>query len=52
MVSITDVAKVLQRAEMFARVEEELSKYISELRLGRPADSDAGGRADCQRRQR
>ena len=31
MVSITDVAKVLQRAEMFARVEEELSKYISEL---------------------
>ena len=31
MVSINDVAKVLQRAEMFARVEEELSKYISEL---------------------
>lgn len=31
MVSITDVAKVLQRAEMFSRVEEELSKYISEL---------------------
>ena len=31
MVSVTDVAKVLQRAEMFARVEEELSKYISEL---------------------
>lgn len=31
MVSVTDVAKVLQRAEMFSRVEEELSKYISEL---------------------
>ena len=31
MVSVNDVAKVLQRAEMFARVEEELSKYISEL---------------------
>jgi len=31
MVSVTDVAKVLQRAEMFARVEEELRKYISEL---------------------
>ena len=31
MVSINDVTKVLQRAEMFARVEEELSKYISEL---------------------
>ena len=31
MVTVNDVAKVLQRAEMFARVEEELSKYISEL---------------------
>ncbi len=31
MVTVTDVAKVLQRAEMFARVEEELNKYISEL---------------------
>ncbi len=31
MVTITDVAKVLQRAEMLSRVEEELSKYVSEL---------------------
>ncbi len=31
MVTITDVAKVLQRAEMLARVENELSKYVSEL---------------------
>mgnify|MGYP003297893815 FL=1 len=31
MVTITDVAKVLQRAEMLSRVEDELSKYVSEL---------------------
>lgn len=31
MVSVSDVSKVLQRAEMFGRVEEELEKYISEL---------------------
>lgn len=31
MVSISDVAKVLQRAEMVNLVEEELEKYISEL---------------------
>lgn len=30
-VTILDVAKVLQRAEMFVRVEEELEKYTSEL---------------------
>ena len=31
MVTITDVAKVLQRAEMLSRVEDELGKYVSEL---------------------
>ena len=30
-VTIADVAKVLQRAEMLVRVEEELTKYICEL---------------------
>jgi len=30
-VTLNDVSKALQRAEMFARVEEELHKYISEL---------------------
>ncbi len=31
IVTLVDVAKVLQRAEMFVRVEEELTKYICEL---------------------
>lgn len=31
IVTLVDVVKVLQRAEMFVRVEEELTKYICEL---------------------
>ena len=31
MVALNDVSKALQRAEMFARIEEELNKYVSEL---------------------
>lgn len=31
MAALNDVSKALQRAEMFARIEEELHKYVSEL---------------------